>query len=187
MEPERLFVSALEGCFSETRQDGRSFFFDSSVCKIGRQRFVKRLPWIAKRMSFPWLYCPIEGLRPKLKKCFFNYTQISSQKWFFLVTKDFNQRHFTKWSFYQIHLYSIHSRFIFMQSWYSFDLLLRFIDIFMSFTITELVALCCHFILSEGSKSQQNQEQVVIISWNLGHALQVQLTTLNYDTTSTWH
>jgi hypothetical protein len=80
MTPERLFETTLPNSFSETRQPGRVFFFDSSVRKIGRQRLINRLPQIAKRMDFRWLECSVQGLRPKLKKCFFKYAKTIDSK-----------------------------------------------------------------------------------------------------------
>ena len=74
--PRRLLQSTLMTSYSERRQGGQLFFFDSSTRKIGRQCFKNRLQCVAKQMKFSWLECELNSLRPKLKKSFFKYSRL---------------------------------------------------------------------------------------------------------------
>jgi hypothetical protein len=76
-KPKRLLQGILMNSFYERRQEGRMFFYDDSLRKIGRQRLKNRLSVISKQMKFKWLSVPIGSLRPNLKKCFFQYAKLT--------------------------------------------------------------------------------------------------------------
>jgi hypothetical protein len=71
--PNRLHDTVLANSYSQSRQPGRLFFFDSSKKKIGRQCFGNRLATITKQMNFEWTQCSEHCLRTSLKKSFFTY------------------------------------------------------------------------------------------------------------------
>ncbi len=73
--PKRLLMTTLQNSYSERRKPGRLMFYDDSSRMIGRQRLKNRLKCVSKHMKFEWLHCDVNGLRPKLKKCFFNYSR----------------------------------------------------------------------------------------------------------------
>jgi hypothetical protein len=72
--PRRLLDGTIMNAYSERRQDGLIFFFDSSKRKI-RQQFKNRLSMVSKQMKFKWLRFSINALRPNLKKCFLSYAK----------------------------------------------------------------------------------------------------------------
>jgi len=71
--PVRLCDDILANSYSERRQHGRLFFYDSSKRKIGRQCLRNRIHNITRQMKFEWTTVSISALRCHLKKCFFNY------------------------------------------------------------------------------------------------------------------
>jgi hypothetical protein len=73
--PRRLSEMVKSTSYTERRKPGQMFFYDESKKKIGRQCFKNRLCNISKQIKFKWLECPVNSLRPKLKKCFFMYAK----------------------------------------------------------------------------------------------------------------
>lgn len=76
--PVRLLEQTVKNSYSERRQHGRIFFYDSSVRKIGKQCLKNRLQCISRQMKFEWLNVDLSTLRPNLKKCFFKYARQSN-------------------------------------------------------------------------------------------------------------
>jgi hypothetical protein len=73
--PKRLLMTTLQNSYGERRKPNRLMFYDDSSRMAGRQRLKNRLKCVARQMKFEWLNCDTNGLRPKLKKCFFSYAK----------------------------------------------------------------------------------------------------------------